>query len=137
MSFIPPRTAPLATPPQNDPQWHERDRFGLAIVPPTLLAESAEERRARVATVERLATRTPVHQIGEMRLCVPACLDELNEALFARLNWASDNHPRKRFDIRFVAVEGGWDNEDTGGPTITGAQVLDLRSITQSGGRHH
>ena len=43
-------------PPSNDPRWQERDRFGLAVLPPTLLAESAEERRARIATIERLVT---------------------------------------------------------------------------------
>lgn len=46
----------LPPPPSNDPRWQERDRFGLAVLPPTLLAESAEERRARIATIERLVT---------------------------------------------------------------------------------
>jgi hypothetical protein len=35
------------------------------------------------------------------------------------------------FDIYFVAVEGTWDREQTGGsPTITGARLLNLRSLT-------
>src|SRR5260370_32906853 len=75
MSFIrarshgPRELLPLPPPPPNDPRWHERDRFGLAIVPPTLLAESAEERRARIATVERLATdlfETAVTHLGRL-----------------------------------------------------------------------
>jgi transketolase len=75
MSFIRPREPgprerlPVPPPPPNDPRWHERDRFGLAIVPPTLLAESGNERRARIATVERLATdmfETAVTHLGRL-----------------------------------------------------------------------
>jgi hypothetical protein len=57
MSFIRPRSpVPMPPPPPNDPRWHAHDRFGLAIIPPTLLGENVEERRAGIATVVRLAT---------------------------------------------------------------------------------
>jgi hypothetical protein len=46
---------PLPPYPPNDPRWNERDQFGLLIIPPTLLGESTEEKRARIATVEGLA----------------------------------------------------------------------------------
>jgi hypothetical protein len=46
----------LPPPPRDDPRWIERDRFGLPVLPPALLGESPQERRARIATVERLAT---------------------------------------------------------------------------------
>jgi hypothetical protein len=35
------------------------------------------------------------------------------------------------FDIHFVALDGSWDTDDMAGlPTITGARILDLRSLT-------
>jgi len=56
--FSPPRKSrdlsPLPPLPPNDARWKERDRFGLAVWPLSLIAESAEERDARIATVERL-----------------------------------------------------------------------------------
>lgn len=56
VSFIRPRSPQLFSPPPppNDPRWRQRDRFGLAIIPPTLLGESPEERRSRIETIERL-----------------------------------------------------------------------------------
>ena len=57
----------LPPPSPNDPRWDERDRFGLAVWPPSLLAESTEERRARIASLERLATdlfETAVTHLG-------------------------------------------------------------------------
>jgi len=69
MSFIRPRSPELFSPPPppNDPRWRERDRFGLAIIPPTLLGESPEERRARIDTIERLVIdlfQTAVTHLG-------------------------------------------------------------------------
>jgi hypothetical protein len=41
------------------------------------------------------------------------------------------------FDIHFAAVEGTWDREQTGGsPTITGARLLNLRSLAGFDGRN-
>ena len=57
----------LPPPPPDDSRWDERDRFGLPVYPPSLLAESAEERRARTTAVERLATdlfQTAVTHLG-------------------------------------------------------------------------
>jgi hypothetical protein len=69
MSFIRPRSPQLFSPPPppNDPRWRERDRFGLAIIPPTLLGESPEERSARIDTIERLVVdlfQTAVTHLG-------------------------------------------------------------------------
>jgi hypothetical protein len=45
--------------------------------------------------------------------------------------WKLIDALRKWFNIRFVAVEGIWNNEDSGrSPTITGAREIDLRSLT-------
>jgi hypothetical protein len=41
--------------PLGDPRWHERDRFGLPKWPPTLLNESEEKRREKIATIKGLA----------------------------------------------------------------------------------
>jgi hypothetical protein len=54
-------------PPPDDPIWRACDRFGLAIIPPTLLGESLEEGRARIETIQRLVIdmlQTAVTHLG-------------------------------------------------------------------------
>jgi hypothetical protein len=70
--IIPPPNRELGKPPlppypPNDPRWKEQDRFGLPIWPPSLLSETADHRRARIAMVEALAVdlfRTAVAHLG-------------------------------------------------------------------------
>jgi len=38
----------------NQEDWHRKDQFGLPAVPPSLLAETPEDRRARIELIEQL-----------------------------------------------------------------------------------
>jgi hypothetical protein len=67
MSFLkPPQSVALPGPPPPN-RVDERDRFGMPVVPLTLLSETPEQRQARIASIEQLVVdlfQTAVTHLG-------------------------------------------------------------------------
>jgi hypothetical protein len=100
---------PLPPFPPNDPRWDERDRFGLAVWPPSLLAESVEERCARIGTIERLASdlfKTAVTHLGR-----PEARRLFAEA--AKAPWKKGKQPNRDRNDRLLEM---FDNAVREGP---------------------